>query len=339
MEKENRQRILVTGGGGFLGKAIVRKLIQRGENVTTFSRNRYPELDSLGVTQVQGDLADPDDTLKAVRGMDLVFHTAAKAGVWGSHDSYHRPNVTGTRNLLAACKQQGVPRLIHTSSPSVVFDGRDMEGVDESVPYPEKFHTPYTETKAMAEREVLAAARDGLRVIVLRPHLIWGPEDPHIVPRILERADKLVRVGKRENLVDTIYIDNAADAHLLAADKLRENPALSGNIYFISNDEPIPLWDIINGILKAGGREPVTRTLPHGVVRTIGAVLEGIYRLFRIDAEPKMTRFVADELATAHWFDISAVKRDLGYAPGVSIKEGLIRLEEWLQQTGRKHSR
>ncbi len=333
-----KQRILVTGGGGFLGKAIVRKLVQRGESVTSFSRARYPELEQLGVNQIQGDLEDSDATMEAVKGMDLIFHVAAKAGVWGSYDSYYRPNVTGTRNVLAGCKKHGVPRLIHTSSPSVVFTGRDMEGVDESVPYPDEFHTPYTETKAIAEQEVLAAAREGLQVIVLRPHLIWGPEDPHIVPRVLERADKLVRVGKRDNLVDTIYIDNAADAHILAADSLQKTPSLSGNVYFISNDEPIPLWDIINGILKAGGREPVTRTLPHGVVWTIGAVLEFIYRTFRISGEPKMTRFVADELGTAHWFNINAVKQDIGYIPGVSIREGLQRLEAWLQQDKREHS-
>ncbi len=332
MTIDTKQQILVTGGGGFLGKAIIRKLTELGCRPVSFSRSWYADIDKLGVKQIQGDLSDMAAVDQAVKGMELVFHAAAKAGVWGSYESFYQPNVVGTNHIIAACKKHRVPRLIYTSSPSVVFTGKDMEGVDESVPYPDEFHTPYTETKALAEKAVLAAAKEGPAVIALRPHLIWGPEDPHIVPRILERADKLVRVGSRENKVDTIYIDNAAEAHILAAAALTKNPALSGKVYFISNDEPMPLWDIINGILKAGGRKPVTRTLPHGVVWTIGAVLEFIYSTFRLKGEPKMTRFVADELGTAHWFDISAVKRDLGYAPRVSIAEGLKRLEGWLQQ-------
>lgn len=333
MQSEKKQKVLVTGGGGFLGKAIVKRLLQRGDAVFSIARSHYPELDALGVTQIQGDLADASAVDAAVDGKDLVFHVAAKAGVWGAYETYYRPNVIGTQNILRACKANRVPRLVYTSSPSVVFTGKDMAGVDETAPYPPKFHTPYTETKAIAEQAVINAAKEGLPVITLRPHLIWGPEDPHIVPRIIERADKLAKVGKRDNLADTIYIDNAADAHILAADKLAENPSLSGKIYFISNDEPVPLWDIINGILRAGGCKPVTRTLPHGVVWTIGAILELVYTAFRLKGEPRMTRFVADELGTAHWFDISAVKRDLGYKPAISIAEGLKRLEAWLQES------
>lgn len=331
MAQEKRQQVLVTGGGGFLGGAIVEKLCKRGDSVTSFSRGTYPELEKLGCRQVQGDLGDAAAVEKAVAGMDLVFHVAAKPGVWGKWEDYYHPNVIGTRNILAACKKHSVSGLIYTSSPSVVFDGTNMEGVDESVPYPPIHHTHYTKTKAIAEQEVLDAAKKGLPVIVLRPHLIWGPRDPHIVPRIIERAKKLVRVGSENHLVDTIYIDNAADAHILAGEKLVENPALSGNIYFISNDEPRPLWDVINGILGAAGLAPVTKTLPHRVVWCIGAVLEGVYTLFRLPGEPKMTRFVADELGTAHWFDISAAKNDLGYTPAVSIQEGLQRLEAWLK--------
>jgi len=334
MSDTKQQKVLVTGGGGFLGGAIVEKLLQRGDAVTSFSRGFYPELEALGCHQIQGDLGDAADVEKALAGMDIVFHVAAKPGVWGRWEDYFQPNVIGTRNILAACKKQNIQRLIYTSSPSVIFDGTNMEGVDESVPYPDTFHTHYTKTKAIAEQEVVAAAREGLPAIILRPHLIWGPKDPHIVPRIIERAKKLVRVGSENLLVDTIYIDNAADAHIQAGDKLAENPALSGNIYFISNDEPIPLWDIINGILEAAGLAPVTKTLPHRVVWCIGAVLEGIYTLFRLSGEPKMTRFVADELGTAHWFDISAAKNDLGYKPAVSTKEGLQHLEIWLHTTG-----
>jgi nucleoside-diphosphate-sugar epimerase len=167
--------------------------------------------------------------------------------------------------------------------------------------------------------------------IVLRPHLIWGPRDSHLVPRIIARAKRLVRVGDGKNLVDTIYIDNAADAHILAADRLEENHKLSGNVYFISQGEPVPLWDMVNDILRVAGFAPVKRSISRRTAWVIGAMLEACYKLFKLSGEPQMTRFVAEELATAHWFDISAAKRDLGYVPRVSTKQGIRRLEKWLK--------
>jgi nucleoside-diphosphate-sugar epimerase len=214
------RKVLVTGGGGFLGGAIVRHLVQRGDRVTSFSRRLYPELEKLGVEQIQGDISNANAVERACREVDLVFHVASKPGVWGNYVTYYRINVIGTQNMIAACKQHNVPQLVYTSSPSVVFDGDDMEGVDESVPYPEKYHAHYPKTKAMAEQSVIAAGNEGLRTIILRPHLIWGPRDNHLVPRIIERANRLVKVGDGRNLVDTIYIDNAADAHIQAADRL-----------------------------------------------------------------------------------------------------------------------
>ncbi|GBC60023.1 3-beta hydroxysteroid dehydrogenase [Desulfonema ishimotonii] len=324
--------ILVTGGGGFLGGAIVRQLAERGETVRTFSRGSYSDLDALGVTQIRGDLSDPAAVEKACDGVELVFHTAARPGVWGKYADYFDTNVTGTRNVLEACRKQGVERLVHTSSPSVVFNGTDMAGVDESVPWPSQYHAHYPRTKALAEQAVIQAAKEGLRTVILRPHLIWGPGDNHLVPRIIRRARSLMIVGDGKNPVDTIYIDNAADAHMLAAEKLRRHPGLSGRIYFISQDAPMPLWDMVNAILKAGGKPPVRRRISAKTARIIGAALEWAYTAFRLNGEPKMTRFVADELATAHWFDISAAKRDLGYVPRVSTEEGLRRLALWLRE-------
>ncbi len=324
-------KVLVTGGGGFLGGAIVRQLVDRGDNVRSFSRNFYPELAQLGVEQIQGDIVDKTAVEQACKGVKLVFHAAAKPGVWGNYADYYRTNVAGTQHVIDACKKHGVLRLVFTSSPSVVFDGTDMEGVDESVPYPEKFHAHYPKTKAMAEQLVIKAADKDLMTITLRPHLIWGPKDNHLVPRIIERARRLVRVGSGKNLVDTIYIDNAAEAHVLAADRLKENPGLSGKVYFISQDNPVPLWDMVNDILKTAGHPPVKRAIPRKIAWLMGALFEVVFKMFRIRGEPQMTRFLADELATAHWFDIRAAKKDLGYAPTVSIKEGLSRLEQWLQ--------
>jgi nucleoside-diphosphate-sugar epimerase len=319
---------LVTGGGGFLGGAIVRRLRARGDAVRSLSRGRYPDLDALGVTQFQGDVADAEAVAAAAAGCDVVFHVAARAGVGGRYSEYHRANVTGTENVLAACRRHGVRRLVYTSSPSVVFDGRDMEGVDESVPYPTHYDAPYSRTKALAEQRVLRANSPDLATVSLRPHLIWGPGDNHLIPRIIRRAraGRLRRVGRASKLIDSTYIDNAADAHLLATDRLAPGSPVAGKAYFLSQGEPVPLWDLVNRILAAAGLPPVTRYVPYPAAYAAGCVMEVGYAMFCPRCEPPMTRFLARELSTAHWFDLSAARRDLGYAPGVSLDEGLRRL-------------
>ncbi|MEE8397511.1 MAG: NAD-dependent epimerase/dehydratase family protein [Desulfobacterales bacterium] len=328
---DTTRSVLVTGGGGFLGSAIVDRLSRRGDRVFSFARSFYPELTGKVAGQIQGDICNPDQVLAACKNMDVVFHVAAKPGVWGRYSDYYQTNVVGTQNVIDACRTHQVPYLVHTSSPSVIFDGTDVEGVDESAPYSHHFHSPYQRTKAIAERAVIAASDSQLKTIVLRPHLIWGPGDNHLVPRVIARAKTLFIVGDGNNLVDTTYIDNAADAHVLAADRLAQRPELSGRIYFISQGEPVRLWDMINNILRAGGLDPVTRSMPRKVARFIGGCLELIYTILQIKQEPKMTRFVADELSRSHWFDIGAAKKDLGYIPEVTMDEGLARLEAWLR--------
>ncbi len=331
---------LVTGGGGFLGRAIVERLIERGDQVRSYARGDYPELAELGVETLRGDLRDSDAVSDACRGCDVVFHVAARAGVWGNYEEYYGPNVRGTENVVAGCRTHGVSRLVFTSSPSVVFGGGDMENADESAAYPARHSSHYSATKALAEQRVLAANGEHLRTLALRPHLIWGPRDNHIVPRLIERARarQLRQIGSGENKVDSTYIDNAADAHVLAADALEANPEAAGRAYFISNGEPLPVWELINRIIAAAGLPPVTRGISHRTARTIGGILEFVYTVFRIKTEPRMTRFVADELATSHWFDISAARRELGYQPRVSINEGLRRLEAWFRETGGRQS-
>jgi nucleoside-diphosphate-sugar epimerase len=331
IENNRPARALVTGGGGFLGGAIVNRLIPRGDRVRSLSRRFYPELESKGVEQIQGDLADLAVVTKACAETDIVFHVAAKPPPWGQYEAYYQTNVVGTENVIESCKRQQVGQLVYTSTPSVVFDGTDKEGADESVPYPAKHTADYPKTKALAEQKVLAAADHNFRTVALRPHQIWGPGDPHFVPRLIARAKELKQIGTGKNLVDTTYIDNAAEAHVLAADRLADNPGISGKKYFISQDEPIPVWDMINAILKAAELEPISGSVSYRTAWTIGAVLEFIYRTFNIAGEPKMTRFLADAVAKSHWFDISAAKRDLGYSPTISTQEGLRRLADWLQ--------
>ena len=332
-------KALVTGGGGFLGRAVIERLLARGDDARSFARGDYPELRQAGVEVIRGDLGDADALRRAVRGCDLVIHTAAKVGVTVAYEPFRRTNVDGTRNVIDACRTEGVERLVYTSSPSVVFAGDDLENVDESLPYPEHRYAHYAATKAEAERMVLAANGASLRTVSLRPHLIWGPHDNHLVPRIIARSKRLRRIGRENKLVDSTYIDNAADAHVLAADRLTPDSAVSGKAYFISNGEPRPIWDLINGILAAADRPPVTRTIPVGLARAVGACMEGVYGALRLSGEPPMTRFLASELSTAHWFDISAARRDLGYEPLVSIDEGLCRLRAWLHEDGLKRYR
>ncbi len=329
-------KALITGGGGFLGLAIVRALRARGDSVRSLSRQEHPALSKLGAEHVRGDVADAAAVSAAAHGCDIVFHVAAKAGLAGPYAEYHRANVVGTENVLAACCAQGIRRLVHTSSPSVVFNGRDMEGVDESVPYPAHFEAHYPHTKALAEQLVLKANSPALATVALRPHLIWGPGDNHLLPRLVARAKagQLRRIGSQRNLVDTVFIDNAADAHLLAADALAPGAACAGRAYFISNGEPVPLWDMVNWMLSAAALPPVTRTVPVPVALALAWSFETVNRLTGSSQEPRLTMFMAREMSTAHWFNIAGAKRDFGYVPRVTTQEGLRRLAEYLKRGG-----
>lgn len=320
-----------------MGKAIVSLLIARGHSVRSFSRADYPGLRRLGAEVVLGDITDAAAIASAAKECDIVFHVAAKAGIWGPYEEYYRINVEGTKNVIGACRRHQITRLVYTSTPSVVHGGGDVEGVDESVPYPEHFDTHYSKTKAMAEQTVLKANGDELATVALRPHLIWGPEDPNFLPRFIERAKagRLRKVGKKPHLVDCIYIDNAAEAHLMAADRLTKGSPVSGKAYFISQGEPMEIAELMSRIVGAAGFPPIKRTIPPVVAYVAGWILEMVYTVLGIQKEPPMTRFVAKQLSTAHWFDISAARKDLGFHPTVSIEEGLKRLEEWLRNLNR----
>ncbi len=277
-----------------------------------------------------------DDVSRAAEGCDIIFHVGAKAGVWGSYDEYFTSNVLGTRNVLKACSVHGIRRLIYTSSPSVTFDGKDQEGIDESTPYPQTFEAYYPATKALAEQEVLAANSSELATVALRPHLIWGPGDNHIIPRLLARArqGRLRLIGSGQNKVDAVYIDNAAAAHLCAFDRLAIGSLIAGKAYYITNEEPWPTSQVINGILEAAGLTPVRARIPLRVALLLAAWLEKSYTFFRIKREPPLTRFAVKQLATAHWYETKAAREELGYIPKVSMHEGLEQLAHSFQRTG-----
>lgn len=334
---------LVTGGGGFIGGAVLRLGLARGHAMRSIARGDYPALRALGVTTYRGDIAEAGALDEAVRDCDLVFHVAAHAGVWGDEAEFQRANVEATQQVIDACRRHGVPRLIFTSSPSVTFSGDDQDGVDEStaVPRPEEFLAAYPRTKAEAERRVLAAHGPDLGTVALRPHLVWGPGDHHLVPRLVARAragtlrlvDDPRAAEGHPRRVDFTYIDNAAEAHWCAAAAF---PRCGGKAYFITNGEPLPLNEFVNRVLAAAGLPPCTRRISPWLATTAGAVLETVYGWLHLRAEPKLTRFVARQLATAHWFNIDAARRDLGYSPRVTIEEGLRRLAaEFAAEAGR----
>jgi nucleoside-diphosphate-sugar epimerase len=323
-------KILVTGGGGFLGQALCRGLVERGHRVVSFNRGRYPALDALGVEQIQGDLGEREAVIAAARGCEAVFHNAAKAGAWGPYAEYHRANVLGTEHVIAACRTHGIGRLVYTSTPSVTHRATHpvAGGTAETVPYGERLKAPYAATKLVAERAVLAANDASLATVALRPRLIWGPGDNQLLPRLVARAKagRLRLVGNGENLIDTTYIDNAAQAHFDAFAHLAPGAACAGRAYFISNGEPKTLRETLNGLLAAVGAPTVQKTIPFRLAYAIGAVCEGLWHALPLQGEPPMTRFLAEQLATTHWYSMEPARRDFGYVPKVSFAEGLERL-------------
>lgn len=323
-------KILVTGGGGFLGQVLCRGLVERGHQVASFNRGHYPALDQIGVRQIAGDLADREAVLAAFAGQQAVFHNAAKAGAWGSYDSYHRANVIGTQNVLDACRAHDIGKLIYTSTPSVTHRAtHPVEGgTAETVAYGEGVKAPYAATKMIAEQAVLAANDATLATVALRPRLIWGPGDNNILPRLVERArtGRLRFVGDGSNKVDSTYIDNAAQAHFDAFEHLAPGALCAGRAYFISNGEPQPMRELVNGLLQAAGAPLVDKTIPFRVAYAVGVVCEGLWHLLPLNGEPPMTRFLAEQLATTHWYSMEPARRDFGYVPKVSTAEGLERL-------------
>lgn len=327
-------KALVTGGGGFLGLYLVEQLLADGATVRVFCRGRYQRLDELGVEVQQGDLRDAAAVSRACAGVDAVFHAGAVPGIWGSWDTFHGINTLGTQHVIAGCQQHGVGKLIYTSSPSVVFDGHDHLDADESLPYPSRFPCHYPHSKALGEQAILAAAgQAGLATCALRPHLIWGPRDTQLIPRLIRRAQsgRLRQVGDGRNLISMAYVENVAAAHLQAARALEIGSPVCGQAYFINEPAAIPCWEWINMLLARAGLPPVRKRISANAAYQIGAVLEGVWTLLRLHSEPPMTRFLAAQLSSSHSYRIDKARRDFGYVPRFTVEQGLARFEPELR--------
>jgi nucleoside-diphosphate-sugar epimerase len=324
------KRALVTGATGFLGRYLVRQLIDSGYEVRGLVRKRDEALAASGVDLVHGDLRSIDPIRSACRDVDVVFHVASVSGIWGNWKHFHSNNVVSTRNVVQACQENGVERMVYTSSPSVTFNGEHQINTDETAPYPSKFLANYPRSKAMAEQHVLQANDDtALKTCAIRPHLIWGPGDRHLIPRLIDRAraGKLRRVGDGTNMIDNIYVENAAIAHIQAAERLEAGSPVCGHAYFVSQSDPVNCWDWINEILQMSGLPRVRRSISYYWAYRLGYMLERYHEMFDIEREPRMTRFLAGQLAKSHYFDVSRARRDFGYAPVISIEQGMKRLE------------
>ncbi len=318
--------VFVTGASGFIGGEIARRLLRNGRRVRALARRPLPELEKLGAEIVIGDLLDAAALRRGCEGASAVFHVAARVGVWGPYADFYRVNVEGTRAVIAACREARVSRLINTSSPSVVYNGKDLRGINESAPLCTHAPSPYPTTKAAAEKLISEASDSSLTTVSLRPHLVWGPGDKNLIPRVIESAQqgRLKIIGDGRNKVDLTHITNVVDAHLLA--EHASAAAVGGRAYFITNGEPVLLWEWINELLRGLGRPEIKKRVSLGAAGLIGGVMESFWRVLPLKGDPPMTRFIAKEMATDHWFDISAARRDLGYLPRVTMAAGTTEL-------------
>lgn len=329
------QRVVVLGGSGFVGRALVRHLVGEGFETTVVARKAFPEAEALGVRFFSGDIGDADFLKNSLAGFDTVIHLASKTGIWGDKDEYYKTNVVGTRNVLDACLANNIHALVYASTPGVVYQKDDLCGVNERTPYARNFLCDYARSKAMAEKMVLEANSDALKTIALRPHLVWGPGDINHLPRLLgqARCRKLKRVGDGHNLVDVTFIDNAVDAFVLAAKNLHGSGSGAGKPYFISQGEPVNLWNWLNKFFRRLDIPIVEQSISFHKAYLVGMLMEKVFPLFRINREPCMTRFLAVQLAKSHWFSIENANRDLGYFPKISTAEGINTILQWVNKS------
>ncbi|MDD1383832.1 NAD-dependent epimerase/dehydratase family protein [Curtobacterium poinsettiae] len=317
-------KVLVTGASGFLGQATAAAVRDAGHEVRTFQRRPSGV---AGVQDVAGTMTDDAALPRAVDGVDAVVHLAAKVSLAGDSADFARVNVDGTRSLLRAARAAGVARFVFVSSPSVAHTGSSLVGADAGPAEPSRARGDYARTKAAAELLALDADAPDFAVVAVRPHLVWGPGDTQLVGRIVERAraGRLPLLDSGAALIDTLYVDNAATAMVAALEHATDD-GVHGNAYVVTNGEPRPVADLLAGICTASGVRPPQWHVPAAVARIAGSVVEAVWRVRPGEDEPPMTRFLAEQLSTAHWFDQRRTRQDLRWTPSVSIDEGLGRL-------------
>jgi len=314
--------VVVTGASGFLGRAVATELVAAGHEVRTLQR-RPPEV--LGAADILGSITDPEHVARAMDGAEGVVHLAAKVSLAGDASEFHRVNVEGTQTVLSAAEAAGVSRFVQVSSPSVAHAGSALAGVGAEPASPERARGEYARTKAKAELLALERDSEAMRVIAIRPHIVWGPGDTQLVDRIVDRArrGRLPLLNGGTALIDTTYVDNAASGIVAA---LHRADVAHGRAYVLTNGEPRPVADILAGICIAAGVRPPRWSVPAGLGRAAGSLVERVWAVRPGSDEPPMTRFLAEQLSTAHWFDQRDIREALDWAPAVSIDEGLRRL-------------
>lgn len=322
-------RVLVTGATSAIGRGVAQALLARGDDVRVLQRSAS----GLGVKEFRADLTDADAVRAAVSGVDRVVHLAAKVGITGSYAEFERVNVTGTQTLLRCAREAGVGGFVHVSSPSVAHAGTSLVGAGADPADATATRGHYARTKARAENWALGMSSPEFPVLVIRPHLMWGPGDTQLVGRIVERAKarQLMLIGDGAALIDTTYLTNAVDALVAAVDRVPANP---GEVLVVSNGEPRPVVELVTGICRAAGVPPPTRSVPRGLALAAGALVDRAWSFARRTDEPPLTRFLAEQLSTAHWFDQRHTREVLGWEPRVSIADGFELLAASFRSAG-----
>lgn len=326
-------KTLITGATGFLGGALARRLHSMGWEVTGLGRNPevLQQLESEGIKTVQVNIEDEPAMREACKDQEIVFHCAAFPSPWGKYEAFYQTNVVGTRNVVQACKDNNVQRLVHVSTPSIYFTYESRLNVRENALLPKPI-SHYAKTKLLAEEEIDKAHEDGLPVITIRPRAIFGPGDSVLFPRLIPRLKegRLPIIGDGENIIDLTYIDNVVDALLLCIDSPKWT---LGKKYNISNGEPIRIWDLIGRICKDLDLPYPTRRISHRVADIAALSLETIYKLLPGQPEPPLTRLAVSMISNSTTLDITAARSDLGYRPNVAIAAGVVRFIKWWKET------
>lgn len=318
-------KCLITGVSGFVGKALAKRLVELGYKVIGISRRDVPELKELGVEILSVDITSSKINPTIFKDVKTVFHVAAKVDMWGKWSEFYETNFLSTQRLLLLAKEAGVKNFIYTSSPSVIADGTGLKGVNESYPYPKKFHAHYPHTKALAEKLVLSKHTDNFRTIALRPHLIFGPNDTGLTPTIIDKAKKgdLMIVGGGKNLVDFTFIDDCVEAHIQAAKALDNKVEVGGQPYFISQGDPYPLWKWVDRVLELHGVSKLNKKISFKVAYSVASILEVLSII--TGKAPKLSKFLVQEMATDHYFCIDSARKNLDYSPRFTVEEAINR--------------